>query len=221
MKKNKLNKNLIILIFLIFISSGIKAQRLNTEKIINLSEKYLLDAVGENLFQYFKLTENISYYKLPANRFGFENSKLLKKNSRIRKNWTAIFVFWHFDYPKVDGVRSGVWIKINKQLELLEPMDLDFIPKFVWGNKASDFISSEQAIEIGNKELTKTEFDRTKPKLSYDNRRKRYIYTIINKLTNEKDVFGKERGITEILEIDALTGKPYELKQGYHGIIIR
>jgi len=216
-----MNKSIVIFALLLFTSFGINAQRLKTEEIINLSEKYLLDAVGENLFQYCKPTDDISYYKLPANRFGFENSKLLKKNRRIRKNWTSIIVFWHFDYPKVDGVRSGVWVKINKQLELHEPIELDFIPEFVWKNNPSDFITKERAIEIGNGELTKTEFERTEPKLSYDNKRKKYIYTIINKLTNEKDIFGKEQGITEILEIDALTGKPYELKQGYHGIIIR
>jgi len=216
-----MNKKLIIFFLLLSTSFGINAQKLKTEEIIKLSEKYLLDAVGENLFQYFKPTENISYYKLPANRFGFENSKLLKKNRRIRKNWTSIIVFWHFNYPKVDGIRSGVWVKINKQLELLEPIELEFVPEFVWENRISDFITIQEAIEIGNQNLTKTKFDRTEPKLSFNNKRKEYIYTIINKLTNEKDIYGKVRGITEILEINALTGKPYELKQGYHGIIIR
>jgi len=216
-----MNKKLIIFFLLLSTSIGINSQRLKTEEIIKLSEKYLLDAVGENLFQYFKPTENISYYKLPANRFGFENSKLLKKNRRIRKNWTSIIVFWHFNYPKIDGIRSGVLVKINKQLELLEPIGLEFVPEFVWENRTSDFITIQEAIKIGNQILTKTKFDRTEPKLSFDNKRKEYIYTIINKLTNKKDIYGKESGITEILEINALTGKPYELKKGYHGIIIR
>ena len=216
-----MNRNYSIFILLLFLSLGLNAQRLKTEEIKNLSEKYLREAVGQDLFQFFEPTENISYYKLPANRFGFENSKLLKRNRRIRKNWTSIFVFWHFNYPKVNGIRSGVWIKINKQLELYEPIEIDFIPKFVWEKRASDFITIEKATEIGNQNLTKTKFDRTKPKLSFDNKRNEYIYTIINKVTSEKDIYGKERGITEILEINALTGKPYELKQGYHGIIIR
>jgi len=216
-----MNRNNSTLILILFLSIGLNAQRLKTQDIIDLSEKYLIEAVGQGLFEYFKPTENISYYKLPANRFGFENSKLLKKNRRIRKNWTSILVFWHFNYPEVDGIRSGVWVKINKQLELYEPIELDFIPKFVWEKRTCDFITIEEAIEIGKQNLTKTKFDRTKPKLSFDSKRKEYIYKIINKLTSEKDIYGKERGMTEILEINALTGKAYELKQGYHGIIIR
>jgi|19_taG_2_1085344.scaffolds.fasta_scaffold12391_2 hypothetical protein len=216
-----MNRNYSIFILSLFLSLGLNAQRLKTEEIKDLSEKYLREAIGEDLFQYFEPTENISYYKLPANRFGFENSKLLKKDRRIRKNWTSILVFWHFSYPKVDGIRSGVWVKINKQLELYEPIELNFIPKFVWEKRACDFITIEEATEIGNQNLIKTKFDRTKPKLSFDNKRNEYIYTIINKLTSEKDIYGKERGMTEILEINALTGKPYELKQGYHGIRIR
>ena len=216
-----MNRNYSIFILLLFLSLGLNAQRLKTEEIKDLSEKYLREAVGKDLFQYFEPTENISYYKLPANRFGFENSKLLKKNRRIRKNWTSILVFWHFNYPEVDGIRSGVWVKINKQLELYEPIEQNFIPKFVLEKRACDFITIEKVTEIGNHNLTKTKFDRTKPKLSFDNKRNEYIYTIINKVTSEKDIYGKERGMTEILEINALTGKPYELKQGYHGIIIR
>ncbi|TRZ45132.1 hypothetical protein [Robertkochia solimangrovi] len=216
-----MNLKYLVFISLLFVVFGLKAQRLKTEEIIELSEEFLIEAVGQDLFKYFKSTNNISCYTLPANRFGYKKSKLLKKNRRIRKNWTSIIVFWNFNYSGVEGVHSGVWVKLNKQLNLYEPIELDFIPKFVWENRASDFISVQKAIEIGNQHLTRTEFERTDPKLTYDRKRKKYIYRIINIITNTKGSSGREMGTTEILEIDALTGSTYELKYGYHGLIIR
>ncbi|PTX61926.1 hypothetical protein C8N46_10323 [Kordia periserrulae] len=215
---NKIH-SIFIVIFLFTIE--IHAQRLKTEDILDLSEKYLIESVGKDLFTYFKPTENISYYLLPANRLGYKKSKLLKKNHRIRKNWIGILVFWHFDYPKVEGVRSGVWVKISKQQKLYEPIELDFIPKFVWEKRDCDFITVQQAIEIGIKHLTQTKYGRELPTLSFDDKRKEYLYTIVNKLTSKKNRNGKESGMVEILEISALTGKVYELRHGYHGVLVR
>ncbi|WP_146035287.1 hypothetical protein [Formosa algae] len=193
---------------------------MKTEEIIDLSAKYLREVVGEDLLKYFKPTENISYYKLPANRFGFENTKKLKKNRRIRKNWTKIWVFWNFNYPKVNGVRSGLWVKLNKQLELNEPIELDYIPKFVWEKRASDFISINKVKLIGDKNLTKTEFGRENPKLKFDDKKSEYIYEIWNKKTEEIDLDGKKHGVLEIIKISALTGKVIEITNGYYGKII-
>ena len=215
-----MNRNYSIFILLLLLSLGLNAQRLKTEEITDLSEKYLREAVGQDLLKYFKPTENISYYKLPANRFGFENTKKLKKNRRIRKNWTKIWVFWNFNFPEVSGVRSGLWVKINKKLELKEPIELDYIPKFVWKKRPSDFISVEKAKLIGDKHLTKTEFGRENPKLKFDDKRSEYIYEIWNKKTQEIDLDGKKHGVLEIIKISALTGKVIEITNGYYGKIL-
>ncbi|PNW25685.1 hypothetical protein BKP44_19375 [Formosa algae] len=215
-----MNRNYSIFTFIFFLSVLVHAQRLKTEEIIDLSAKYLREVVGEDLLKYFKPTENISYYKLPANRFGFENTKKLKKNRRIRKNWTKIWVFWNFNYPKVNGVRSGLWVKLNKQLELNEPIELDYIPKFVWEKRASDFISINKVKLIGDKNLTKTEFGRENPKLKFDDKKSEYIYEIWNKKTEEIDLDGKKHGVLEIIKISALTGKVIEITNGYYGKII-
>lgn len=200
----------------------VNAQKSKTNDIIALSKELLTESVGTDLIKYFDFSEpNGSFYNLKKNRFGHVPRKSFEPHKRLRKNWTEIWVHWYFNYPRIKGVHSGLWVKLNSRLELIEPIELDFIPSFVWDNKPSNFISIERATEIGNSKLTQTEFERTEPKLSYDNKKKKYIYTIQNKLTSEKDNNGKERGILEILEIDAVTGKPYELIKGYHGIYIR
>ncbi len=215
-----MNRNYSPFILLLLFTLGLNAQQLRTEKIIDLSEKYLREAVGQDLLKYFEPTENISYYKLPANRFGFENTKKLKKNGRIRKNWTKIWVFWNFNYPEVNGVRSGLWIKLNKKLGLIEPIELDYIPKFVWKKRPSDFISVEKAKLIGDKHLTKTELGRENPKLKFDDKKSEFIYEIWNKKTQEIDLDEKKHGVLEIIKISALTGKVIEITNGYYGKIL-
>jgi hypothetical protein len=215
-----MNKNYSIFILLLFLSLGLNAQRLKTQEIIDLSKKHLREAVGQDLLKYFEPFEDISYYTLPSNRFGFENMKDLRKNGRIRKNWTKIWVFWNFNYPLVDGVRSGLWVKLNKKLELIEPIELDYIPKFVWEKRPSDFISVEKAKLIGDKHLTKTEFGKENPRLKFDSRKSEYIYEIWNRKTQVIDSDGKKHGVLEIISINALTGKVIEITEGYYGKIL-
>ncbi|MEL7270906.1 MAG: hypothetical protein AAGL34_15135 [Bacteroidota bacterium] len=211
-----MNRNYLIFILIIFLTVGVNAQRLKTEEIIALSEEYLREAVGQDLFKYFKPYANISHYKFPSNRFSYESFRNLKKNRRIRKNWTKIWVFWNFNYPEVDGVRSGFWVKINKQLKLHEPIELDFIPRFVWERRTSDFITVDEAKLIGDRSLTKTEFGREEPTLEFDDKTSEYFYEIRNRKTQEIDMYGRKHGVLEIIEIDALTGKIIEITNGYY-----
>jgi hypothetical protein len=214
-----MNRNYLVLLILL-LSIGLNAQKLKTQKIIDISEKYLEEAVGKNLLKYFNKTENISFYKLPENRFGFEKTKKLQKNGSVRRKWTKIWVFWNFNFPEIEGVRSGLWIKLNKKLELEEPIKLDFITKFVWEKRPSDFISIDKAKLIGDKHLTKTEFGKENPKLKFDDKKNKYVYVIFNKITQEIDKHGEKKGNLEIIKIDTLTGKVIKITNGYYGKIL-
>lgn len=197
------------------------AQRLKTNDIITLSKELLTESVGVDLIQYFDFSKpNGSFYKLEKNRFGYEPTKSFEPNRALRKNWAEIWVHWNFNFPEIDGVRSGLWVKLNKNLELIEPIELDFIPTFVWENKPSDFIPIEKAKEIGEKNLTKTEFGTEQPKLTFDSQLKQYVYEIWNKKTQEIDSDGKKHGVLEIIKISALSGKVIEITNGYYGKII-
>lgn len=213
-----MDKSYPIFILSLFLSLGIKAQRLKTDEIIDLSEKYLTESVGHELIQYFDLAEpNGSYYKLQENRFGYNPTKHFKPKSKLKKNWTEIWVHWNFNFPKIKGVQSGLWVKLNKKLKLLEPIKLNFIPSFVWENRDSDFISIEQASEIGNRNLTKTEYGKERPKLRFDDKLGKYVYEISNKKTQKIDSSGKKHGVLEIVKLDALNGKFIETNYGYYG----
>ena len=102
----------------------------------------------------------------------------------------------------------------------IEPIELDYIPKFVWKKRPSDFISVEKAKLIGDKHLTKTELGRENPKLKFDDKKSEFIYEIWNKKTQEIDLDEKKHGVLEIIKISALTGKVIEITNGYYGKIL-
>jgi len=185
------------------------SQRLKAEDVNTLSKQHLLKAVGPDLMTYFKSTNDISYYTLPKNRYGYEKSKLLKRNKRIRKKWTYIYIFWHFKYPEIEGIRSGFWVKFDKELKLIEPINLDFIPPFLWNKEPSNFISKKEATQIGNQHLSMYKLERSAPKLTFDRRRKKYIYTLTNRLPNSANSWGLEYSCLEILVLSAVSGEVY------------
>ncbi len=213
-------KRLTILIA-IFISSTCFSQKIRTNDVIKLSEKLLIEKVGPELIKYFEIYDGVSNYKLTENRFGFVNSKLLKPNRKLKNKWTEIWIFYHFNYPETKGVRANIWIKLNKNLELIEPLEFDFIPKYVWENDKCNFIGLEKAEIICAHKFTKSEFIPTEPLLKFDYDLKKYIYTSLMKLTEQTDKFGRKLGETEIIKLDAITGDLIDVTKGYHGLYVR
>ena len=64
-------------------------------------------------------------------------------------------------------------------------------------------------------------YEISKPKLKFDEKKAKYIYYAINKITKSKNANGSDCGETEIIEIDALNGEVLSLEKGYYGLIIR
>ncbi|TRZ46326.1 hypothetical protein DMZ48_03465 [Robertkochia solimangrovi] len=193
-----------------------QAQKLMSDDAIEISKGYLYEYVGPDLIRFFDFAiPNSSYYVFDRNQplTPFEPDKKLKKN------FSEIWIQWNFSYPEFGD--SSLWVKLNADLELLESIDLDFIPEYVWKNESDEFISVAEAEAIGDSILKKTEFGRSEPRLTFDKEKYKYIYTIENRLSNKTDIFGKDRAMVEILEIDAVTGEPFELIKSEDKLIMR
>jgi len=210
-----MKKTVTLLFILTFL--GLNAQRLKTEMIIEQSEMILRNIIGQDLIKYFAPTEGISFYRLKENRFGFVSTKKLKKNGKTRRKWIEIWVHWRFEYPSIQGLSSALWIKLDKNLNPLEPLELNIIPDFIWNNKPSNFISINDAEKIGERNLTRTNFGIDDLKLSFDSKLNMYVYEICNKKTQDLDSDGKKHGVLEIIKISALTGEVIEIIDGYYG----
>jgi hypothetical protein len=208
----------IIFIFLIF-PIILFSQKIKTENVIKVSDSILKLEVGENLFKYFSISEG-SYYKYRVNKKSESTGKFLSKK-RLNKHTTEIWVLYHFECSELQNARSGLWIKLNEKLNLIETLKIKFIPEFLKNNLPSNFLTNENAEKIIEKTLTQKGFEISKPKLKFDEKKSKYIYYSINKLTKTKNTNGKDSGETEIITIDALNGDLISIEKGYYVIIIR
>jgi hypothetical protein len=208
-----------IFFLLIFLNS--KGQKLESNEVIKITENYLKEAVGERLIDYFNFSDpNGSFYKMQKSKNGYQPTKSLGRNKKIKRNYTEIWIHWNFNFPEIKGVNSGLWVKLDKDLKLLEPIELDFIPDFLWKNQKSDFIGFEKAKEIGSLKLTKPNFGTDEPQLKFDSKEKVYVYEIWNKVTESTEYDGKKHGKLEIIRINALTGQMLKNTSGYYGKIL-
>lgn len=216
----------IISIFLLALTTTFTAicQRTETNQAIEVSKKLLFDTTSEGIFKYFSFGyDNGSYYKCGdrQKKYGYIPTRTLLPDKRLKNGWTEIWVRYDFNYPEVKGLKSATWVKLTKDLHLVEPIQLDFIPTFIWENEGSNFISEQTAAEIASKQLKDTTLGRSAPSLFFDKNLKRYIYTITNNLTKSVGHNGKDIGMMEILKIDAETAVVIEKTTGAYGFYIR
>jgi hypothetical protein len=207
------------IIVCLIISLSMYSQKTKTENIIKTSDSILTATVGQNLFKYFKISEG-SYYKYKKNNNNETTGKFLSK-SVLHKNVSEIWVLYHFENEQLQNVRSGLWIKLNEKLNLIEPLKIEFIPEFLKKNLPSNFITSENVENIAVKSFKEKGFEISKPILTFDEKKGKYIYYSTNKLTKLKNAYGKDCGEIEIIEIDALNGEILRLEKSFYGIIIR
>ena len=211
--------NKLIIIGLLFFANVTLAQTTMTKEAITISDSILRSKVGDTLFQYFSLSEG-TYYTYLTKHQRQETGKFLSKR-KLPKSFTTLNLLYHFDYPQIKGVRGGLWLILDKDFNLTDTLNFDFIPQFVIDNTSSQFISEDTALGIATRNFKQKGLEISTPDLSYDKKSKQYTYTVTNKLTKVLNQVGNESGETEIVEINAVTGKIERVAKGYYGLIIR
>jgi len=195
-------------------------QSTETNQAIAVSNKFLLDTTSERIFKYFSFEhDNGSHYKLGdrQKKYGYTPRKTLLRGKRLKNGWTEIWVRYEFNYPEVKGLKYSTWVKLTRDLRLAEPIQLNFIPRFIWNNEPSNFISEKIAAEIALKHLKETGLGQSSPYLAFDQSLKKYLYTITNKLTKSVGQNGQDVGEMEILKLDAESGVMIGKTTGLYG----
>lgn len=194
----------------------LKGQSYDTRMIISKADSILRHTVNDSIYQYFKFDSG-SYYDYSGffrkcdfnkNYVGFLNGwgvKRLTQTKRTKGKFRNTDVRFHFEHPKIKEIRGMTFVKFDENLNLVEPLYLDFIPDFIKENRDCDFISNDTALKIAKDSLKQKGLYGIKPYLSYDFHRKRYTYEIDNALTEVKDAYGNNTGNMEVLIIDAIT----------------
>lgn|SRR5690606_5681533 len=206
---------LILFLFPVFIFG----QRIETEKVLKVADSIILSHIGESerIFKYFSITTGHFKYKNGK----YNSSKHLLSRKKLKKSTYEIWVLYHFNYPEVEGVRGGTWVKLDKNLKLIEDIDLSFIPDFVWEKEPSNFITKQKALKIGIDNFENDGIQINEPILEFNKDYKKYTYSIGNVLTKSKNSIGKDTGEIEMIIIDAISGNFLERNDIVYGVIIR
>lgn len=212
-----MKQQVLILLTLIF-SLSVSAQKIQTERILKVSDSILLANTNEELFKQYEVSVG-SYYKYQRNKY-ITTGKFLSKKA-LKSKTTEIWVLYHFNYSKIKGIRGGTWIKLDNNLKLIDSIELEYIPDFLWKGEPCNFISKEKALELGIKEFEKNGIEIKEPVLEYNKKHQSYIYTVTNILTKMKNQIGKDAGQTEVVILEAVSGRLIEKYDGAYGIIIR
>lgn len=205
----------LLLIGLFFIATNANSQRITTRKIVEICDSIIKSKVGENLSQYFTITTGHIYTEKSKYSKTFLNKK---RTSRLFK---SINILYHFDYPKIKGIRGGVWLNVDKDFNLIDTLNFDFIPKFIVENKPSEFISIDSAMTVIKLNIKPNDYKISLPNLAYNYKIRQYTYISTHDLTVILDDTGKDIGEYEIIEVNAMTGNIVSVDKGYKGIRIR
>lgn len=193
------------------------SQSYKTSEVIRKAEFYLKEAVGEELFNYFKLGENSYYeYKTKAGKSKWRDISKGDKTKGDKTKGTFVnakninFVINHpdFQYPYVSKI---IYVELDSNLNLIREVYVDQIPKFLLRNEPSDWISESQTDNIISKQNLKKPVKKRQRRLEFDTKLKEYYWIIFNTLYEEK-CFSDE----EILHINPISGlviKHYEERQ--------
>lgn len=192
--------------------SSVFAKNISTDKVITVADSILVSKVGENLKKYFELSTDGSHYKYLVSNKRMETEQFLDLK-KIKKDVTEIWVLYHFNYTKIEGMKAGIWIKLDSNLQLIEEPNLNMVPEFLINTTAPSFISKKDAKAIALKIFTEKGADISEPKLQYVKKNEKYIYTIANK-TMKQNI--REM---EIVELDVFTGKLLSKYESYNGLI--
>ena len=209
-------RSIYVLIYLVFCAPT-WATNINIERIVTVADSILVSKVGEHLKSYFEISETGTHYKYLGSNKKVGTEQFLNKK-KITKNAFEIWILYHFNYTKIDGMKSGIWIKLDADLQLIEEPNLNSVPAFLINDSPINFISKAAAKEMAMKVFSKKGNEVSEPKLQYIKKNEKYIYTVSNKASQ-----GNKQKITEmeIVEIDVFTGKLLNQYDSYNGLIER
>ena len=206
-----MKKSIIILILILTCESSF-SQTYPTSEVIEKAEHYLNDAVGDSLFEYFKLGPNSYYeYKTKSGKSKWRDiSKGKKTKGKFINGKNINFVLNHpdFQYPYTT---KTVYVQLDSTLNLIRLVNIDKIPKFLLRNEPSDWLTDNEIDNIIEQQNLKKPVEPVSKRLEFDTKSKKYYWMVFNTLYKEKCLSDEE--ILHINPISGIVLKHYEERQ--------
>lgn len=206
----------VILFVCIHLHLSAFAITIKTNTVIAITDSILISRVGEHLFPYFEISNEGTHYNYLASNKKLVSELLINKR-KITKKFNEIWVLYQFNYTKIEGLKSGIWIKLDANLQLLEEPNLNAVPNFLIHDEPSNFITKHKAKEIASQIFTGKNNTISDPILEYSKKKEKYIYSIANKTI--KTIETKKVVELEIIELDVYSGKLLRRYESYNGLI--
>lgn len=197
-------------ILILIITSGFSySQNYLNSEVIEKSEHYLKEAVGDTLFIYFELDPDSYYeFKTKSGKTKWEHINKGKRTKGIFVNGGDIrFILKHPDFPYL-YINKRIYVELDSELNLSEEIILDRIPEFLLKNKPSNWLNDNELDSIISDQNLKKPIEPIRRRLEFNVETKEYFWIVFNTLYKEK-CFSDE----EILHINPVSGvilKHYE-----------
>lgn len=193
-----------LFIFLISSTSSF-GQRYYTNDILKKADSIMISAVGQSVFHNHFQLDSTSYCKTKTT-FNDEITYLTRTKSTNGKI-KLIAVRYIFYLNKFEQPSVSTSVIFDKELNLKQPLDTAFIPKFILQQTASDFLTKEDVLKIARDSFVKKGIKPIESFLSYDPNKKLYLWTVTNTLSEWKGYNDEVIRQVELLEIDAISGQ--------------
>ena len=165
----------------------------------------MISAVGQSVFHNHFQLDSTSYCKTKTT-FNDEITYLTRKKSTNGKI-KLIAVRYIFYLNKFEQPSVSTSVIFDKELNLKQPLDTAFIPKFILQQTASDFLTKEDVLKIARDNFVKKGIKPIESFLSYDPNKKLYLWTVTNTLSEWKGSNDEVIRQVELLEINAISGQ--------------
>jgi len=194
------------LILIFFVSSNLSiAQSYPTDSVIRVAKSYLQEAVGDELISYFELHPG-SWYTYISNAGKEKYVKFSKSKNTKGKFVQSKHIWFKLNHPKFQHNLSNsdkiITVHVDSNLNLMDTIQINKIPKFLLDNQLSEWISEEDLDNIALNSFKRKPLQAFCKTLYFDRDKNEYVFIIYNFIEN-LDGFSN----LEIIEIEPYSGK--------------
>lgn len=165
----------------------------------------MISAVGQSVFHDHFHLDSTSYCKTKTT-FNDEITYLTRTKSTNGKI-KLIAIRYTFYLNKFEQPSVSTSVIFDKELNLEQPLDTAFIPKFILQQTASDFLTKEDVLKIARDNFVKKGIKPIETFLTYNPNKKLYLWTVTNTLNEWNGYNGEVIRQVELLEINAISGR--------------
>ena len=175
------------------------------------SDSILSTYIGDIVFSNNCFYDTNTYYEY-RDIFGKSHWETLNRFKKTKGKFVKVDVRWNviIPYPTCsayDSIKGNTSFVLDSLLRPTQKPNFDFIPDFYWTNDSCHLINRDEALTIAKRQNLKPAIDTLKATINYDKKTKTFSWEVSQTLWIKKNELNDDYGESEIVNIDAKTGK--------------